>query len=310
MASILAGPKWLPGWWIRAAESRTRRVSHGWRRGCGDRVRRRGRNAMEAIFSAVPEARGAVTGIGLCAPGPLDPERASCSIRQTCRAGAASRWRPKPVSAFGVPAKVDNDANAAGLAEVLWGAAAGYSNVFYPPWEPVSARESCWTARSITGVPAAPPRAGTSPSTNGVRGAAAASRAASKPWPPGRRSRACTGQTGAGQARPASSNWRADWSRFGPSMWARRSAKATWLARQVLEETAILLAVWLGNIVDLLNRNDRGGRRSRGDDGPVLRGISNRLPRWAINQRAAENPLVMARYGADAGIAGAAALCG
>jgi glucokinase len=30
-------------------------------------------NAIEAIFSLAPEARGAVTGIGLCAPGPLDP---------------------------------------------------------------------------------------------------------------------------------------------------------------------------------------------------------------------------------------------
>ena len=31
-------------------------------------------NAVEAIFSLAPEARGAVTGIGLCAPGPLDPK--------------------------------------------------------------------------------------------------------------------------------------------------------------------------------------------------------------------------------------------
>ena len=30
-------------------------------------------NAVEAIFGLAPEARGAVTGIGLCAPGPLDP---------------------------------------------------------------------------------------------------------------------------------------------------------------------------------------------------------------------------------------------
>jgi hypothetical protein len=43
---------------------------------------------------------------------------------------------------------------------------------------------------------------------------------------------------------------------------------------------------------------------------PFFTEISSSLPRWAINQRAAEIPLVMARYGADAGIAGAAALCG
>jgi glucokinase len=38
--------------------------------------------------------------------------------------------------------------------------------------------------------------------------------------------------------------------------------------------------------------------------------ISQNLPRWSINRRAGEIPLVMARYGADAGIAGAAALRG
>ena len=37
--------------------------------------------------------------------------------------------------------------------------------------------------------------------------------------------------------------------------------------------------------------------------------IKRNLPRWSINQRAGEIPLVMARYGADAGIAGAASLC-
>jgi hypothetical protein len=33
------------------------------------------------------------------------------------------------------------------------------------------------------------------------------------------------------------------------------------------------------------------------------------LPAWAINPRAHEIPLALARYSADAGIAGAAALC-
>jgi hypothetical protein len=33
------------------------------------------------------------------------------------------------------------------------------------------------------------------------------------------------------------------------------------------------------------------------------------LEQWSINQRAGEIPLVVARYGNEAGIAGAAALC-
>jgi len=37
--------------------------------------------------------------------------------------------------------------------------------------------------------------------------------------------------------------------------------------------------------------------------------IRAQLPRWSINQRSQEIPLLLGRYGADAGIAGAAALC-
>src|SRR5581483_4503354 len=72
-----------------------------------------------------------IHGIGICSPGPLDP-----------RTGVVLNppnlpcWRNFPLAAgvkkaFGVPARVDNDGNAAGLAEALWGAAAGYRNVFY-----------------------------------------------------------------------------------------------------------------------------------------------------------------------------------
>ncbi len=81
-------------------------------------------------------------------------------------------------------------------------------------------------------------------------------------------------------------------------------------ATAVLEEIALLLTVWLGNIVDLLEPDCivvGGGVAEM--MGPFFEKISCNLPKWAINQRAAEIPLVMARYGADAGIAGAAALC-
>jgi len=33
------------------------------------------------------------------------------------------------------------------------------------------------------------------------------------------------------------------------------------------------------------------------------------LPKWSINARCCEIPLLLAKYGSDAGIAGAAALC-
>jgi len=82
------------------------------------------------------------------------------------------------------------------------------------------------------------------------------------------------------------------------------------LARDVLQETVELLTPWLGNIVDLLDPDVLvmgGGVAAMLK--PFFDEIKNRLPSWCVNPRASEIPLVMAHYGADAGIAGGAALC-
>jgi glucokinase len=42
---------------------------------------------------------------------------------------------------------------------------------------------------------------------------------------------------------------------------------------------------------------------------PFFEEIRKRLPKWSLNTRCLEIPLVPARYGANAGIAGGAALC-
>src|SRR5215510_7639018 len=69
--------------------------------------------------------------IGICAPGPLDP-RTGVIINPP----NVPCWRDFPLAeeirrVCGVSATVDNDANAAALAEAKWGAARGYGNVFY-----------------------------------------------------------------------------------------------------------------------------------------------------------------------------------
>ncbi|MFZ0294086.1 MAG: ROK family protein, partial [Candidatus Sulfotelmatobacter sp.] len=82
------------------------------------------------------------------------------------------------------------------------------------------------------------------------------------------------------------------------------------LAKEVLEETAALLAIWLGNIVDLLEPDVM---IIGGGAGAMLRPffdlIRERLPEWCVNSHCQDVPLVAAHYGADAGIAGGAALC-
>ena len=82
------------------------------------------------------------------------------------------------------------------------------------------------------------------------------------------------------------------------------------LAKEILLESVELLAIWLGNIVDLLEPDVMvlgGGVASMLS--PFIGEIRNRLPVWCVNARCLEIPLLMARYGENAGIAGGAALC-
>jgi glucokinase len=81
------------------------------------------------------------------------------------------------------------------------------------------------------------------------------------------------------------------------------------LATEALAVTADLLAVWLGNIIDLLEPEVMvvGGGLGTSISG-WFEHIAARIPAWSINPRANEIPLVVAKYGADAGIAGSASL--
>src|SRR5436190_13429545 len=90
---------------------------------------------LQAVFSAITQvlAGGAsgVVGIRICAPGPLDPKTGVILNPPNVPC-----WRNFPLAEevrkkYSVNVKVDNDANAAALAETRWGAARGYNNVFY-----------------------------------------------------------------------------------------------------------------------------------------------------------------------------------
>ncbi len=91
--------------------------------------------AMEAVHSVIraciDAAGGTVSAIGVVSPGPLDiktgvvinPPNLPCWVNFPL-ADAIKRE-------YSRPALIDNDANAAGLAEALWGAAVEYKSVFY-----------------------------------------------------------------------------------------------------------------------------------------------------------------------------------
>src|SRR5260370_28770914 len=87
-------------------------------------------NSVRAAANLEPGLQGSISGIGICAPGPLDP-RTGVVINPPNLPG----WRNFPLAAeiskaYRLPVRVDNDGNAAALAEALWGAGRGYRNVF------------------------------------------------------------------------------------------------------------------------------------------------------------------------------------
>ncbi|MGZ4815879.1 MAG: ROK family protein [Terriglobales bacterium] len=82
------------------------------------------------------------------------------------------------------------------------------------------------------------------------------------------------------------------------------------ISTAILQETASALAVWLGNIIDLL---DPEIVVVGGGLGQLISNffddIRAQLPKYSINQKCSRIPLKLARYGPDSGIAGGAALC-
>lgn len=270
------------------------------------------KNAIANVFSAQPEAREKIAGIGIGSPGPLDPARGVIVAPRNLPC-----WRDYPLAAeveraFGLPTRLDNDANAAGLAEALWGAAAGHRNVFY-----VTVGTGIGTAilldqRIYHGRTGNAGEGGhvsidyDGPLCNcGKRGCVeifcsgpAIARRAQAKLAQSAAQPSLMPEIVAGSPEEVRAETVADAFRRGDA-----------LAAQVLEETADLFAVWLGNMIDLLDPDVivLGGGVA-GILSAFFDRIRERLPQCSINPHSAEVPLLVAKYGADAGIAGAAAL--
>lgn len=271
------------------------------------------RSAIEAVLSAHPDACSHLTGIGICAPGPLDP-----ATGVILNPPNVPCWRNFPLAAevqraFGLAAKVDNDGNAAALAEALWGAGKSYRNVFYATLGTGIGTGIVFDRRIYHGRTGSAAEGGHV--TIDFRGPVCGC---------GKRGcieALCSGPAIARRAREqlvalpaADSTLRrlagADLSALDAAMVAEAFRQGDSLAARVLQETADLLAVWAGNIIDLLEPDVFifGGGVAQLMSAFFGR-IQHQLPNWCVNRRFAEIPMVLAKYGENAGIAGAAALC-
>lgn len=273
-----------------------------------------GLEAVKAVIGAMMGSDGQITGIGICSPGPLDP-REGIVINPP----NVPCWRNFPLAeevqrAFRLGSvRVDNDANAAALAEFLWGAARGFGNVFYATIGTGIGTGIVFDGCIYHGRTGAAAEGGhvTIDFKSNARcgcgkrgciealasGTAIAMRARERAAKAGRESKLL--QLAGGDVAAITTEMVAEAWRAGDPV-----------STEVLHETAEMIAIWLGNMIDLLEPDvivlGGGAGKLMTEWGEQ---ISETLRKWCLNRRSDEIPIRPAHYGSDSGIAGAAALC-
>jgi len=270
---------------------------------------------MTVIKRLITQAGGHdhVKGIGICAPGPLNPRTGVVINPPNLPGWTNINFTERVEKQFKLPARLENDANAAGLAEVLFGAAVGYNDVFY-----VTVSTGIGTGIIIdkkiyhgkNGVAGegghvsidfhSPYRCGCG--TLGCIEALAAG--------PGivRRARVKLEQehTLPSLLRERTQNHP---SRITPEMIEQTAAEGDAVAKSILDETGFLLGAWLASMITLLDPDAVviGGGVSRIGK-PLFDKIRKTIPQYTINHFAKDTPLLPAKLQSNVGIFGAASL--
>jgi glucokinase len=266
---------------------------------------------LQAIALVLPNGVAQVSGIGICAPGPLDP-----TTGVILNPPNVPCWRNFPLAeavqkVYRVPVHVDNDANAAALAEARWGAGRGYPIIFYATIGTGIGTGIIFDGRIFHGRTGAAGEGGhVSIDYRGplcgcgkpgcieifASGTAIGKRARKKIAAGGKSSMLAL----------AGGNLDA----VTGEIVGKAFAAADPLATEILTETAEMVALWLGNMIDLLDPHViviGGGAAALLQ--PFFERMRQRIPQLTVNPRSGEVPIVSSRYGADSGIAGGAALC-
>ncbi|HTZ75368.1 MAG TPA: ROK family protein [Candidatus Aquilonibacter sp.] len=281
-------------------------------------VNGRAQDGMQSVFEAIeglqkkmPSVRPERAGIGVA--GWVDPARGMLI-------GAANIpcWKNFPLvraveKRYGVSVLLANDANAAALAEATWGAGKGYRNIFYVTLGTGVGTGIVLDGKILAGTTGGAGEGGhVTINFDGPRCTC------------GKRGCIEAYSSGTGIARSAREHLQSEAERdsllrrlsdgrvkrVSAEMVAEAARKKDRLAREVLDEAADHLAIWMGTVVDMFEPEIfifGGGvghlmmkYRAR---------IRKQLERWAIAPQKEKIAIVEARFGAEAGLAGAAALC-
>jgi glucokinase len=236
--------------------------------------------SLGQVFAAIDQClTPEVQAIGICAPGPLNP-KTGVIINPTNLPG----WRNVALAdmvanKYGLPCSVENDANAAGLAEALFGAARGYSSVFYVTLSTGIGAGIILDRRIY----------------HGKNGFAAEGGHVTVDY---RSPVVCNcGIPGCIEALASG------------SALAARGLDPRRLSDCELDELATMIGAWLGGVVSLLDPDViviGGGLSQIGE--PLFSRVRTIMPQRTINQFAAQTPIVPAALAVNVGVLGAAAV--
>ena len=273
--------------------------------------------AVASVLDELLELRGAgksqLIPIGVCAPGPLDPKSGIVLNPPNIPCWRNFALANEIQVQYGVRPRLDNDGNAAALAESLWGAGRGFGNVFYACIGTGIGSGIVLDRQIFHGRTGSAAEGGHvsidmyGPKCNcGKRGCVEA--LASGTAVARRAREAASREPARGAALVARAG--GDASAIRCETVSEAAASGDPLAEEILHETMVFLAAWLGNIVDLLEPDVMilGGGVAKMLR-PHFGEIQALMKEWCVNARYAEIPMVAAHYGENSGIAGGAALC-
>jgi glucokinase len=254
-----------------------------------------------------------IKGIGICCPGPLNPRTGVVINPPNLPGWVNIHFAERVEKEFQLPARLENDANAAGLAEVLFGAAVGHKDVFY-----VTVSTGVGTGIIIN-----------KKIYHGKNGFAAEGGHVTidhhSPYVCGCGTPGCIEALAAGPAivrrtvvkleqehsTPSLLRERTQnhLSRITPELVQECAAAGDGVARFIIEETGFFLGVWLASMITLLDPDAiviGGGVSQIGK--PLFDKIRETIPLFTINRQARNTPILPARLQKDVGIFGAASL--
>lgn len=266
-------------------------------------------DAIDAVMLHAPAKK--VEAIGLCSPGSVDSK--SGIVLRTANLPC---WRNFPLARriekrYRLPTRLINDANAAALAEARWGAGKGQASVFY-----VSLGTGIGTALILQGRIHEGRTGGAGEGghvTINFRGplCGCGKRGCVELYASGTAIAKCARNLlGSATSKRSRMLKMAGGHVSGVTteIVSKAAAGGDLLAKEIMDEAAEYLAIWLGGMIDVLEPEIIIFGGGLGAVMLAMRGhIHKKLDMWAINPQWKKVRIVSARFGSESAVVGAAA---